>query len=114
MKKILKNEDNTISIPLKTDYTLIIARKEDFSKVKCVIEKIDIQTKALAIGSLLLQDSITINRLEEFDLTREELIQGIKKEDYQYLIWNEKGPQFYQLLEYVEDKGLTVNHINFY
>ena len=113
MKKIIKNEDNTISIPLKTDYTLIIGRNEDFSKVKCVIENVYFEKTALVVDSNL-HISLKINRLEEFNLTREELIQGIKKEDYQYLIWNEKGPQFYQLLEYVENKGLTVNGITYY
>lgn len=97
-----------MEIPLNKEYTIIIARYSDNSGYQCVIEKIVSLTEKPENYS-----DLEIIRFEEYKISNEELKENIFN-GLDYLVWNSKGPNFYQKLKYDQSLGFTSNGIDYH
>jgi hypothetical protein len=102
----IEKDGDALLIPLKQEYTLIIGKNS--KGYKCVVEKI-----LTLVDNVEYLEDLDIIRFEEYEITFDEIKKNIL-DGFQYLVWSDKGPTAYQLMQYKDGFGFTTNNINYH
>lgn len=97
-----------MEIPLNKEFTIIIGKYSDNTGYQCAIEKIVSLTKEVKTYG-----DLEIIRFEEYKISNEELKENIMS-GLDYFVWNPKGVNFYQKMQYDPLLGFTSNGINYH
>lgn len=97
-----------MEIPLNKEFTIIIGKYADDSGYQCAIEKIVSLTEEPESYV-----DLEINRFEEYKISNKELKENILN-GLEYFVWNPKGVNFYQKMQYDQSLGFTSDGINYH